>query len=235
MRRTSKRTECASSLRCSSRSAGASPRSLSRARARIRCTEKRRFNAESGFWKTICRARTSSRPRSVILASSACPSSSMTDPSSAWVRPSRVRASVVLPLPDSPTSPSVSPGFKTSEMSSTARTSWPSWRKVLLTPSARTTGCASSSAARATGMSGVARGNDCACSWKWQRLCRLGPSSMKSGSFSLQMSWASPQRSTNTHAGRSAPSWGRNPGIVSRRCLSLRTPPRGRQRSSPTV
>ncbi len=47
------------------------------------------------------------RPRSP--AESAVPSSSSTDSRSGEIRPSSVRASVVLPLPDSPTSPSVSP------------------------------------------------------------------------------------------------------------------------------
>ena len=50
-----------------------------------------------------------------------------------------------------------------------------------------------------------------------------------------QMSCAIAQRSTYTHAGRSAPSDGGSPGIVSSRSRSLRTPPRGMQRRSPTV
>ena len=106
----------------------------------MRCTEKRRLSAESGFWKTICSARTSSRPRLVIAFSSGTPSSSMIEPSSAEISPSSVRASVVLPLPDSPTSPSVSPGRSEKLRSSTARMSWPSWRNVLRRLSARITG-----------------------------------------------------------------------------------------------
>ncbi len=120
-------------------------------------------------------------------------------------------------------------------MSSTARMSWPSWRNVLFTLSARITGSAFWSTGLKAACSGVARGSSCACSQKWQRLWRPPPRSWKGGSSLEQMSCASPQRSTNTQAGRSAPSWGRKPGIVSSRCWSLRTPPRGRQRSSPTA
>ena len=50
-----------------------------------------------------------------------------------------------------------------------------------------------------------------------------------------QMSSASAQRSVNTQPGSSAPSAGRNPGIVSSWPWSLRAPARGMQRSSPTV
>ncbi len=45
--------------------------------------------------------------------------------------------------------------------------------------------------------------------------------------------WAATRRARRP--GSSAPSWGRKPGIVSRRSRSLRRPPRGMQRRSPTV
>ena len=88
----------------------------------MRWTEKRRLSAESGFWKTICTARTCSRSRLPMRAARAPrPSSSTTEPSSGSVSPSSRRASVVLPLPDSPTRPSVSPGPSANVTSSTAR------------------------------------------------------------------------------------------------------------------
>ena len=124
----------------------------------MRWIEKRRLSAESGFWKTIWSARTSSASRLAVRPASAWPSSSITEPSSGSVRPSRRRASVVLPLPDSPTSPSVSPGRSASAMSCTAWISWPSCLNVLRSPSARTTGAASWSTTVGTGAADVARG-----------------------------------------------------------------------------
>ena len=69
----------------------------------------RRLSAESGFWNTICSARSVSRGRRRASGPSGAPSSVTTEPGSGAVSPSSTRASVVLPLPDSPTSPSVSP------------------------------------------------------------------------------------------------------------------------------
>jgi hypothetical protein len=46
----------------------------------MRWTEKRRLSAESGFWKTICTARTWSSLRLSMRAGSICPSSSITEP-----------------------------------------------------------------------------------------------------------------------------------------------------------
>ena len=79
-------------------------------RSRIRRTEWRRFSAESGFWNTICSdAEVRRSSASGSAARSAVPSS-VTAPLVGSTIPSSVRASVVLPLPDSPTRPSVSPG-----------------------------------------------------------------------------------------------------------------------------
>ena len=127
----------------------------------------------------------------------------MIDPSSAGISPSSVRASVVLPLPDSPTSPSVSPGRSSKLRSSTARMSLPSWRNVLCRLSARITGSAFWSTGLNAAEAGVARGSSCACSQKWQRLWRPFARSWNGGSSFEQISCASPQRSTNTQAGRS--------------------------------
>ena len=69
----------------------------------------RRLRAESGFWNTICSARRASRGRRRASGLSGLPCRVTTEPWSGAVSPSRTRASVVLPLPDSPTSPSVSP------------------------------------------------------------------------------------------------------------------------------
>ena len=65
----------------------------------------RRFNAESGFWKTICIACSCLRSRLAHSGASGEPSSSMIEPSSGTLRPSSTRARVVLPEPDSPTRP----------------------------------------------------------------------------------------------------------------------------------
>ena len=78
--------------------------------SRIRRTEWRRLSAESGFWNTIWSARRSDRS-SASGSAAAAPSRRARRPRSIGSTiPSSVRASVVLPLPDSPTRPSVSPG-----------------------------------------------------------------------------------------------------------------------------
>ena len=69
-----------------------------------------------GSWKTICTRRRSARQSFVTGA----PSSS-TAPSAAGTSPSIARASVDLPHPDSPTTPSTSPGCQSKETPSTAR------------------------------------------------------------------------------------------------------------------
>ena len=75
----------------------------------MRRTVWRRLSAESGFWNTIWSARTSACVRFASVGASARPSSE-TEPAVGSTMPSSVRANVVLPQPDSPTSPSVSPG-----------------------------------------------------------------------------------------------------------------------------
>ena len=128
----------------------------------MRRTVKRLFSAESGFWKTIWRARTSSGSRFAIRSARGRPSSSTTEPSSGGVSPRSTRANVVLPLPDSPTRPSVSPARTSTESASTARTSCPSWRNVLATFSARTTGTPFPSRSAASACGAAVRGSDCA-------------------------------------------------------------------------
>src|SRR5918996_44412 len=131
-RRSSKRTEEAISRRRASRSSPRTPRSFVTARPMMRRTEARRLRAESGFWKTVCRARTCSKSRFTIRGSSGRPSSSTVEPWSGAVNPRRTRASVVLPEPDSPTSPSVSPASMARSTSTSARIRLPSWANVLL-------------------------------------------------------------------------------------------------------
>ena len=104
----------------------------------MRRTEKRRLSAESGFWKTVWSARTCSVFRVTTLRASGSPSSSTVEPSSGAVSPRRTRASVVLPQPDSPTRPSVSPAPIERSTSTRARTVLPSCENVLLAWSRRT-------------------------------------------------------------------------------------------------
>ena len=205
------------------------------ARPMMRWIEKRRLSAESGFWKTIWSARTSSASRLAVRPASAWPSSSITEPSSGSVRPSRRRASVVFPLPDSPTSPSVSPGRSASAMSCTAWISWPSCLNVLRSPSARTTGAASWStdgrhrrrgrrARQVVGLLPEVAAADAAAARVVQgRLLRAAEV-------------LGHRAAVDEHArGQVGADRGRKPGIVSSLPCALRTPPRGMQRRRPTV
>ena len=79
-----------------------------------------RLSAASGFWKTICNASSSAGLRLVATEARLSPLSSITPSGSGAVRPSSSFASVVLPLPDSPTRPRVSPGQMSSVMSRSA-------------------------------------------------------------------------------------------------------------------
>ena len=85
------------------------PVSFWTARETMRVTEWRRFSAESGFWKTICTAPTSAALRSFSVVPRVLPLSATEPPASLAIMPSNTRARVVLPEPDSPTKPSVSP------------------------------------------------------------------------------------------------------------------------------
>ena len=68
-----------------------------------------RLSALSGFWNTICIARMASTSRALALPGNGWSSRLISLPSSGSWMPSNVLASVVLPDPDSPTRPSVSP------------------------------------------------------------------------------------------------------------------------------
>ena len=76
----------------------------------MRRTEWRRLRAESGFWNTICSARKLLSRALLVALGQQRPVEGRACPLVAGTMPSSVRASVVFPLPDSPTSPSVSPG-----------------------------------------------------------------------------------------------------------------------------
>ena len=160
---------------------------------------------------------------------------SMVAPASGGVRPRSTRASVVLPLPDSPTRPRASPGRMLRETSTTPLTGCPSWRKVLLRCSTRTRGAPTARARLAIFGPASTVGNRCAFSWKKQRLVRPPSSSKSWGSCCRQTSWTRPQRSAKTHPGMFAPIAGGRPGIVSSRPWLLLVPQRGTARSSPTV
>ena len=77
------------------------------------------LSVESGFWKTIWIARSASCERRPAVARSSLPSK-VTVPESGAIRPVTHLASVVLPLPDSPTRPNVSPRRRFSDTSLTA-------------------------------------------------------------------------------------------------------------------
>ena len=79
------------------------------------------------------------------------------------------------------------------------------------------------------------RGIDGALSWWKQRATCDGPTVTISGFSVRQRSSANVQRAANTHPSKCKPSDGGEPGIVSRRSVFLCKPPRGMQRSRPTV
>ena len=160
--RSSSRTEAISSASRSRSAVPESPASRVSGRLIRLRTECRRFSAESGFWNTICSARRVSRGRRRASGLSGLPSRVTTEPWSGAVSPSRTRASVVLPLPDSPTRPSVSPRCTAR---STPASAWTPPGKVFESLSTTTSGPPMPSVARAGAEDGVARGSSGACSW----------------------------------------------------------------------
>jgi len=84
-------------------------------------TRIRGFREEYGSWKTICilrRSRRSSPPASFVTSRP----SKNTRPASGSIRRIATRPNVVLPHPDSPTSPTVCPGKTSIDAPSTACT-----------------------------------------------------------------------------------------------------------------
>ena len=170
------------------------------------------MSAESGFWKTIWMERLSAVGRAVDCGASAWSSSSMLPPASGLSMPRIVLASVDLPEPDSPTSPSVSPSNSSRSTLTSAGTSWPLWWNVLET----------SVEASATSPWTV--------SWPADRrrldhlaepvdVVAAGPAAVpelddRRHDRAAQVGRASGQRSTKTQVGRSVPICGRLPGIV---------------------
>ena len=77
------------------------------------------LSVESGFWKTIWMARRAACERFCAVGRSSMPSNVMV-PASGGMSPVTHFANVVLPLPDSPTRPNVSPRRRSSETSLTA-------------------------------------------------------------------------------------------------------------------
>src|SRR5690606_1617954 len=89
-------------------------------------------NEEKGSWKIICMCGRRSRSADSGSAARSTVRPSIlksTDPAVGVTARRRQRAIVVLPDPDSPTIPRVSPGIKSKLMSSTAFT-WPTTRRV---------------------------------------------------------------------------------------------------------
>ena len=164
------------------------------------------------------------------------PSSSMTLPASGTVRPRSMRASVVLPQPDSPTSPSVSPGLQLEVDVDHGPHMSPRTRKVFDT-----------SRTADDGLSVNARSPELDVGGRGARQVRAPAHSSGSAAARRRRDRhrrrllagsdrsASAQRSAKTHPTGTSPGAGRKPGIVSRRPWSLRWPPRGTQRRSPTV
>ena len=158
-------------------------------------------------------------------AASGSPSSSTVVPASGGVRPSRTRASVVLPLPDSPTRPSVSPAATARSTSTSARTSWPSWLNVfarVLEPRAPASAAASRTAAPAASGSlrAAARARlvvEVAAAARARRRPG-GRAAPRSRQISLRERRSGRRRRSR---GASAPSCGRKPGIVSSRSRVL--------------
>ena len=192
-----------------------------------------RLSAESGFWKTIWRARLSSVGRLLDLAARACSSSSIVPPASGPSMPRIVRARVDLPEPDSPTSPRVSPS-RSSEVDARpapARRGRSGGRSStrLRRPARRRRG--SVSAPTIDGGSTISP----SLSMWWQRDHWPSPTSTTGGTTVRHSSSASWQRSTKTQVGRSVPICGRLPGIVDSARSDLRTPRRGSERSRPSV
>ena len=93
-------------------------------------TDRRGLSDENGSWKTTCICGRNGRISAFDLVSSRLPFQSMVPPS-LCMSFRMALPSVVLPEPDSPTMPSVSPLFNDSETSSTATSSCV-WRENIL-------------------------------------------------------------------------------------------------------
>ena len=170
-----------------------------------------------------------------IVGASVRPSSS-TVPGSARRCRAGSRASVVLPLPDSPTSPSVSPCQIAALTPTSAWMSWPCcWndlrrgRRAARAGSRRGRSAAASiSAASCAAARERDPGGSSARAWP-------GPTSVSERLLGAAAVVGERAPVGEDAARIDAPRLGRKPGIVSSRPWSLRTPPRGMQRSRPTV
>ena len=140
------------------------PASLASGRLIRRRTVCRRFSAESGFWNTICRDLSRSSGRWRRSAGSGAPSNSIIEPSSGSTRPSSALASVVLPLPDSPTRPSVSPRMICRPIPVRALSSAPPCLYVVDSPCTDTIGSPASATDGSEASAGVLRGSSAASS-----------------------------------------------------------------------
>ena len=87
-------------------------------------TLRRGLRDSYGSWKTICSPRRKSGRRLRPSVVTAWPSK-VTVPAASGSRPTAARASVDLPQPDSPTSPTISPRATVRSTPSTARRRWP--------------------------------------------------------------------------------------------------------------
>ena len=118
--------------------------------------------------------------------------------------PSRARANVVLPLPDSPTRPSVSPGQSDAETPASALMSRPSCLNVFASLSIVEQRASRRARRRRAldGIDAVSRGSVWARSWNWQRLWWPSAERWSSGFSRAQRSSASPQRCDEDAAGQ---------------------------------
>ena len=115
-----------------------------------------------------------------------------------------MRASVVLPLPDSPTSAERlagadrerDAGERADVVAAPGGTS--SRASAIASSRRRRARCGDASPPRAEPVCG----SSCASAQKWQRLTRPAPTGWSGGSSSRQISRASPQRSANTQPGK---------------------------------
>ena len=108
-----------------------SPVSLVTDRVRMARAVQPRLSAESGFWKTIWIERLSAVGRLALRPASTWSPRPMVPPVSGLSMPRIVLASVDLPEPDSPTSPSVSPSKRSRSTLTRAGMSCPLWWNVL--------------------------------------------------------------------------------------------------------
>ena len=170
----------------------------------MRRTEWRRLSAESGFWKTICSAATSDATSGRRASAGMLRPSISTvperrlDDSEQRAREGRLAASRLADEPERLARPEHR--RDAGERLDVAAVLVERLREVVDRQQRRR---AAVDGPAVAGDRAVSRGSCCARSWKWQRLvCSRPTDDGRAASRSRQMSWASAQRWTKTHAGQ---------------------------------